>query len=80
MQRHVTPNTCHATCGQFAGPTLNFLRGKSPRTGEAFVIRSPTTSASSTQGIFGFRVTALAGGPDLYGGWRADVGLGAGHE
>ncbi len=28
MQRHVTPNTCHATCGQFAGATLDFLRGK----------------------------------------------------
>jgi len=28
MHRRVTPNTCYATCGQFAGATLDFLRGK----------------------------------------------------
>jgi hypothetical protein len=54
MHRNVTHNKCYATCGHFADATLDFLRTKSPRTGQAFVIRSPTTSASSTQRIFGF--------------------------
>ena len=37
MQRHVTPNTCHATCGQFAEATRDFLRGKVLKNWEAFV-------------------------------------------
>ena len=36
MHRHVTPNTCYATCGQFAGATLNFLRGKVPKNWGSF--------------------------------------------
>jgi hypothetical protein len=36
MHRHVTPNTCHATCGQFAGATLDFLRGEVPKNWGSF--------------------------------------------
>ncbi len=36
MQRRVTPNTCHATCGQFASTTLDFLRGEVPKNRGSF--------------------------------------------
>jgi hypothetical protein len=37
--RHVTHNKCYATCGQFAGATLDFLRDKVPM-GERYRGRS----------------------------------------
>ncbi len=39
MHRNVTHNKCYATCGQFTDAALDFLRDKSPRTEEGFVIR-----------------------------------------
>ena len=36
MHKHVTHNKCYATCAQFAGATLGFLREKVPRNWAAF--------------------------------------------
>src|ERR1700730_7919597 len=36
MHRNVTHNKCHATCGQFADVTLDFLRDKVPKNWRSF--------------------------------------------
>jgi transposase len=36
MHRHVRHNKCYATCGQFAGATLGFLRDKDPKNWRRF--------------------------------------------
>ena len=64
MHRRDTPNTCYATCGQFAGATLDFLRGKVRKNWRSF--RDSVTHRQlprhQPKGFSGSDVTALAGG------------------
>ena len=51
----ITHNKCHETFKDFSDAILTFLRRRStPGTGTATAMRSPTTSASFRQRIFGF--------------------------
>ena len=62
MHRHTTHNKCYAGFKDFSRAVLTFLREKVPGIGMSTATRSPTTSASSIQEIFGFsREPGIAG-------------------
>ena len=54
MHKHLTHNKCYATSREFAGECSPSYARQSRKTGRICVIWSRTTSASSTQRIFGF--------------------------